>query len=63
MVFVTIALLLSVVALFYLFLTWNLNFWQKRKVPGPKPELFTGNYPNMYKTERHAIYDLNEVYR
>lgn len=60
MVLLTIALLLSVVALSYAFLTWNNGYWQKRRVPGPKPQLLAGNYPNSGK--QHAIYDLNEVY-
>lgn len=63
MVLVTIGLLLSVVALGYVFLTWNFGYWQKRKVPGPKPQIFTGNYPNLYKSQRHTIYDLNDIYR
>lgn len=63
MVFVTVALLLAVLALVYVFLTWNFGYWQKRKVPGPSPQLLTGNYPNMFTTKRHAIYDLNEIYR
>ncbi|KAH8408011.1 hypothetical protein KR222_010714 [Zaprionus bogoriensis] len=62
MVLVTVALLLVLVALGYVYLTWNYSYWRKRKVPGPKPSLLTGNYPNLYKMKQHVIYDLNEIY-
>ncbi|TDG43571.1 hypothetical protein AWZ03_009999 [Drosophila navojoa] len=60
---VTLALLLLLVGLFYVFMTWNFGYWRKRKVPGPAPRLLTGNYPHMYNMKRHAIYDLNDIYR
>ncbi|XP_016986200.1 probable cytochrome P450 28a5 [Drosophila rhopaloa] len=62
MILVTLALGLILAGLLYLTMTWNFNYWRKRKVPGPKPKLFTGNYPNLFKMERNMIYDLNDIY-
>lgn len=63
MMLTTITLLVLLVVLCYKFLTWNFGYWRNRNVPGPRPKLLTGNYPNMYKMKRHAIYDLNDIYR
>ncbi|XP_023174912.2 probable cytochrome P450 28a5 [Drosophila hydei] len=59
---ITLALLLLLVGLFYVFMTWNFGFWRKRKVPGPTPRFLTGNYPHLYNMKRHVVYDLNEIY-
>lgn len=58
----TLALGLTVAGLLYLSMVWNFNYWRKRRVPGPKPKIFTGNYPNMYAMKRNVIYDLNDIY-
>lgn len=60
---VTLALLALVAFLGYEFLIWNFGYWRKRKVPGPRPAILTGNYPNLFTAQQHAIYDLNKVYR
>ncbi|XP_017856521.1 PREDICTED: probable cytochrome P450 28a5 [Drosophila arizonae] len=58
----TLALLALVALLGYEFLIWNYSYWRKRKVPGPKPALLTGNYPNLFTMKQHPIFDLNEIY-
>ncbi|KAH8403265.1 hypothetical protein KR222_009330 [Zaprionus bogoriensis] len=63
MVAITLALVLLLAALVYVFLRWNFNYWSKRGVPGPKPSILVGNYPNMYTMKRHTIYDLDDIYR
>ncbi|XP_064554075.1 probable cytochrome P450 28a5 [Drosophila montana] len=60
---ITLTLLLILAVLFYIFMTWNFGYWRKRKVPGPAPRIFIGNYPHTYNMKRHAIYDLDEIYR
>ncbi|XP_034473855.1 probable cytochrome P450 28a5 [Drosophila innubila] len=60
---ITLALILLIVGLFYVFMTWNFGYWRKRGVPGPKPKIFTGNYPSMYTQKQHTIYDLDAIYR
>nr|AAB95198.1 cytochrome P450 monooxygenase CYP28A1 [Drosophila mettleri] len=59
---ITLILVLLLLGLFYVFMTWNFGYWRKRKVPGPKPHCFTGNYPHMYNMKRHSVYDLNDIY-
>ncbi|KAH8285240.1 hypothetical protein KR054_006606 [Drosophila jambulina] len=63
MILITLALGLIVAGLLYLSMIWNFNYWRKRKVPGPKPKIFTGNYPNLYTMKRNMIYDLNDIYK
>ncbi|XP_016925716.4 probable cytochrome P450 28a5 [Drosophila suzukii] len=63
MVLLTLILVLLAVGLLYAVLIWNYDYWRKRGVPGPKPKLLCGNYPNMIAMKRHAIYDLNDIYR
>ncbi|XP_016999628.2 probable cytochrome P450 28a5 [Drosophila takahashii] len=63
MIVVTLALGLLLGGLLYAAMTWNFNYWRKRRVPGPKPQLFTGNYPNLYTMKRNMIYDLNDIYK
>ncbi|SPP88745.1 probable cytochrome P450 28a5 [Drosophila guanche] len=62
MILITLALGLATVGLLYLLMTWNFDHWRKRRVPGPKPKVPTGNYPNMYTMKRNAIYDINDIY-
>ncbi|KAH8263591.1 hypothetical protein KR044_011089 [Drosophila immigrans] len=60
---ITLTLVLVLVGLIYVFMTWNFGYWRKRNVPGPKPKIFIGNYPNMYTMKKHAIYDIDKIYR
>ncbi|XP_062121582.1 probable cytochrome P450 28a5 [Drosophila sulfurigaster albostrigata] len=60
---ITLTLVLVLVGVVYVFMTWNFGYWQKRNVPGPKPKIFTGNYPNMYTMKKHVIYDIDKIYR
>ncbi|ALC48654.1 Cyp28a5, partial [Drosophila busckii] len=60
---ITLVLGLLLLGVFYVFMTWNFDYWRKRGVPGPKPNLFTGNYPHMYTMKRHASYDLEDIYK
>ncbi|XP_060662992.1 probable cytochrome P450 28a5 [Drosophila nasuta] len=60
---ITLGLGLLLVGLFYVLMTWNFSYWRKRGVPGPKPQLFTGNYPHMYNMKKHMICDIDNIYR
>ncbi|XP_002056774.2 probable cytochrome P450 28a5 [Drosophila virilis] len=62
MFLVTIVLIVLLASLGYVFLVWNYGYWRRRKVPGPRPALLTGNYPNMFTMKQHLIKDLNEIY-
>ncbi|XP_016961702.1 probable cytochrome P450 28a5 [Drosophila biarmipes] len=63
MLLLTLILVFLAAALLYAVLVWNHDYWRKRGVPGPKPQLLCGNYPNMFAMRRHAIYDLTDIYR
>lgn len=39
----TIAILLGVITLLYVWLKWNYSFWKRNQVSGPEPTLFVGN--------------------
>ncbi|KAL7740699.1 hypothetical protein ACLKA6_000065 [Drosophila palustris] len=60
---ITLTLILVIVGLFYVFMTWNFSYWRKRGVPGPKPKIFTGNFPSQYTQKQHTAYDLDAIYR
>ncbi|KAH8269316.1 hypothetical protein KR018_003210, partial [Drosophila ironensis] len=62
MVLITLTLCIAAVGLLYLVMTWNFDYWRKRRVPGPKPKIVTGNYPNMFSMKRNVIYDINDIY-
>jgi len=62
-IFVTLILLSTVIALVYLYLTWNFNFWKKRGINGPKPKIFYGTQPNAITQKLNMIYDVIEHYK
>lgn len=62
MILITLWLLLALVALVYIFLTWNFNYWKKHGVNGPKPEIIFGNLPSAFTKKRHFMYDIWDIY-
>lgn len=50
------------VILFYVFLTWNFNYWKKRGIKSPKPQPFVGNFPSVFTQKRHIAIDIKEIY-
>nr|XP_017088803.2 probable cytochrome P450 28a5 [Drosophila bipectinata] len=57
------SLILGLVAigLFYKFMTWNFDYWIKRKVPGPSPKVLS-IFTNFSMFKRHPLYGLINVY-
>lgn len=55
----SVAVTLAVV---YLFLTWEFNFWVKQGVKGPKPKLLLGNIPYLLTQKRHMVYNYDQIY-
>ncbi|XP_055306859.1 probable cytochrome P450 6a13, partial [Sitodiplosis mosellana] len=49
----TIAILLGVITLLYIWLKWNYSFWKRNKVPGPEPKPFVGNIGSMFTFSEH----------
>ncbi|XP_065365373.1 probable cytochrome P450 28c1 [Calliphora vicina] len=55
--------LITIVLLIYYFLTWNFDYWLKKKVKGPKPKPLLGNFPNLLLRKQHFGDDLNDIYK
>lgn len=51
------------IILIYVYLTWNYNYWKKRGIPGPTPQLIHGNTPSLLFWKRHVIYDFHDIYK
>ncbi|XP_037707984.1 probable cytochrome P450 28d1 [Drosophila subpulchrella] len=49
-------------ALIYIFLTWNFNYWKKRGIPSAKSWPFVGSFPSIFTQKRNVVYDIDEIY-
>ncbi|XP_004523893.2 probable cytochrome P450 28d1 [Ceratitis capitata] len=49
-------------ALGILYLRWYFNYWQKRGVPGPRPQLLVGNFPKTTMGQCNMLEELHEIY-
>ncbi|CAG9805402.1 unnamed protein product [Chironomus riparius] len=58
-----IYLIIALVALLYVYLTWNFNYWSKRGVPGPKAKVFLGDLPNGIMRKQNVAYDFQKIYK
>lgn len=56
-------LLLAVILLFYVYMTWNYDYWSKRGVPSAKATFLLGNLPNMLLRRKHVAYDFDALYK
>lgn len=45
------SIILTFLALFYVYITRNRNYWKKRSVVGPEPTILYGTYPKSSKNE------------
>lgn len=55
-------LLVALLALIYVFLTWNFNYWKKRGIPTAKSWPFVGSFPSVFTQKRNMIYDVDDIY-
>uniref|UniRef100_A0A1A9VC05 Cytochrome P450 n=1 Tax=Glossina austeni TaxID=7395 RepID=A0A1A9VC05_GLOAU len=42
---------------------WNFDYWSRRKVNGPKPQIFYGTFPNLLKRRQHMADDIKDIYQ
>lgn len=55
---------IGIVIGFYLYLSWNFNFWKNRGVTGPKPYLFVGTFPKTFlDSTTNYLQETTEIYR
>lgn len=59
-----VGLLVTSVA-FYLYLTWNFDFWRCRGVAGPIPRAYVGTFPKtaLFNKNSNYIQETTEIYR
>lgn len=50
---------------FYLYLTWNFNYWRKRGVAGPSPRVYVGTFPKTALLDEKSNYmeETSEIHR
>ena len=58
-----IFLLISALALIYIYFTWNNDYWLKRGVAFAKPSLFFGNFKGSFLQKKHGAYEVDEIYK
>ncbi|XP_022220896.2 probable cytochrome P450 28d1 [Drosophila obscura] len=56
-------LLAALVALVYIFLTWNFSYWKKRGIKSAKAWPFVGSFPSVFTQKRNMAYDIDDIYR
>ncbi|SPP79523.1 blast:TBC1 domain family member 19 [Drosophila guanche] len=60
---VLLMLLAALVALIYIFLTWNFSYWHKRGIKTAKAWPFVGSFPSVFTQKRNMAYDIDDIYR
>lgn len=60
---IVILLLLTILTLFYVWLKWNYSYWERNKVPGPKPTLLIGNMASTFTFAEHFADVLADMYK
>ncbi|XP_043651628.1 probable cytochrome P450 28d2 [Drosophila teissieri] len=53
---------LTLLALVYLFLTWNFNYWKKRGIQTAPTWPIVGSFPSIFTTRRNIAYDIDDIY-
>ncbi|XP_059618985.1 probable cytochrome P450 28a5 isoform X1 [Phlebotomus argentipes] len=47
----------------YVYLTWNHDYWKKRKIPGPEPRFLLGNVPSLITAQKFLAYEMDDLYK
>ncbi|XP_026325916.1 cytochrome P450 6B5-like [Hyposmocoma kahamanoa] len=55
-------LVLGFICIFYLFSTWNFNYWKKKNVAGPKPLPLFGNIVQSAFRQKYIGEEIKEIY-
>ncbi|KAL9879088.1 putative cytochrome P450 28d1 isoform 1-T1 [Glossina fuscipes fuscipes] len=60
---ILVLIIVLIVLLLYYYLMWNIDYWPKRNVNGPKPQIFYGTFPNLLKRQQHMADDMKDIYQ
>nr|XP_014098661.2 probable cytochrome P450 28d1 [Bactrocera oleae] len=60
---ITLTLAGIIGGLIYSFLTWNLNYWEKRGIKQAKSYTLVGSFPSTFSHQRNIAYDFDDIYR
>ncbi|XP_017063045.2 probable cytochrome P450 28d2 [Drosophila eugracilis] len=50
-------------ALVYVFLTWNFDYWRKRGILTAPSWPFVGSFPSIFTKKRNVAYDIDDIYK
>jgi hypothetical protein len=59
----TISIVVALAIILYEYLVWSFDYWTKRGVPGPRPQVLLGNIPNFIMGKKNVVYDYDKIYR
>lgn len=64
MILTLLVVLIGFVSAVYVYLTWNLSYWRRRGVAGPKPRIYTGTFPKTTLMDPRSNYidETSEIY-
>uniref|UniRef100_A0A240SY17 Cytochrome n=1 Tax=Lutzomyia longipalpis TaxID=7200 RepID=A0A240SY17_LUTLO len=49
--------------LFYVYMTWNFDYWKKQRIPSPAPRFLLGNLPSSITQKRFLGYEIDDLYK
>lgn len=55
--------IVAVVAVHYVYLLWNSDYWKKRGVFSPDPRALLGNLPGQITGKRSQMYEIDDLYK
>lgn len=53
----------AVIAVHYVYLLWNSDYWKKRGVFAPDPRALLGNLPGQFTGKRSQMYEIDDLYK
>ncbi|XP_016983314.2 uncharacterized protein LOC108047584 [Drosophila rhopaloa] len=56
-------LIVGFLALVYVFLTWNFDYWRKRGIQTATSWPFVGSFPSIFTRKRNMAYDIDDIYQ
>ncbi|KAH8342599.1 hypothetical protein KR084_012538, partial [Drosophila pseudotakahashii] len=59
----TLLLIAGFLALIYVFLTWNFDYWSKLGIQTATTFPFVGSFPSIFTKKRNIAYDIDDIYQ